>query len=280
MSTDFEDREDNKLKLRDLQTGSLKIDDLRSAGPFRWTSASRTHPGRVRENNEDALAEQPEHGLWAVADGMGGHSMGEFASALAIESLKDLPASDDLEQRVRTVKARLLDVNRRLRLVAKQHDVAMVGTTIAVLLVCGRRCSCLWAGDSRIYLLRQGRLRRLTRDHNYLEAVRARNIASTEDTLMRPPTNLITRALGVQDGLEIDRIDLEPADGDVFLLCSDGLSNEVDDAGIGQSLMAGLCDLSCEALINKALEGPAGDNVTAVVVSAEDMSSADRTIIR
>src|ERR1700737_2610535 len=99
-----------------------------------WTSASRSHPGRVRQVNEDACLDQPEHGLWAVADGMGGHTWGEFASRLAVQSLMDLPAAEDLEQRVSVALDWLQEVNLRLRTEALRRDVPLIGTTIAVLL--------------------------------------------------------------------------------------------------------------------------------------------------
>ena len=128
-------------------------------GPIRWTSASRSHTGLVREVNEDACLEQPEVGLWAVADGMGGHALGEFASRLAVKSLADLPAAQSLEQYVDDAQERLQSANRRLRSEAALRDVPIIGTTIVALLASGRHCACLWAGDSRIYLFRAGRRR-------------------------------------------------------------------------------------------------------------------------
>lgn len=249
-------------------------------GSFRWTSASRSHPGRVRQVNEDACLDQSEHGLWAVADGMGGHSLGDFASGLAVQSLMDLPAAEDLEQRVSVAVDWLQEVNRQLRAEALRRDVPLIGTTIAALLASGSFCSCLWAGDSRIYLHRAGRLRQLTRDHSQLEAVRSRHISRSDETLARPRANLITRALGAEDTLHIDRTIVELLDGDIFLLCTDGLSNEVSELSIKQALLPGNCSLACDALIDMALGREARDNITAVVVRAEDLRSPDRTILR
>ena len=244
-----------------------------------WTSASRSHPGRIRQVNEDACLEQSEHGLWAVADGMGGHTLGEFASGLAIQGLMNLPVAEDLEQRVSVALLRLQEVNRCLRAEALRRDVALIGTTIAALVVAGNLCSCLWAGDSRIYLYRGGRLRQLTRDHNHLEAARSRHVSSSDDTMALPRSNLITRALGAEDRLHIERTTIELIDGDIFLLCTDGLSNEVSELSIEQALLPGLCRHACDALIDMALDRDARDNITAVVVRAEDLGSQDRTII-
>jgi protein phosphatase len=247
---------------------------------FRWTSASRSHPGHVREVNEDACLDQATAGLWAVADGMGGHTLGEFASGLAMQGLKGLPDAEDLEQRVSAAIGRLREVNRRLRAEAQWREVPIIGTTIAALVAAGSHCSCLWAGDSRIYLFRAGNLIQLTRDHNHLEAACSRPIARSDDTLARPRKNWITRAIGAEDTLDIDRATVELRDGDIFLLCTDGLSNEVSDLSIEQALLPGNCSVACDALLDMALGSEARDNITAVVVRAEDLSSPDRTIIQ
>lgn len=246
---------------------------------IRWSSASRSHPGRVREVNEDACLEQPKCGAWAVADGMGGHSLGEFASRVAIKSLMNLPTTGSMEQRVDSATARLQEANRRLRAEAARRDVPVIGTTIAALLAMDHRCACVWAGDSRVYLYRAGRLKQLTRDHSQIEAMRSLHVGSADATLDRPPANVITRALGGDDTLELDHVVVDVVDGDVFLLCSDGLSNEVSEVAIEQALLPGSCRLVTDALVDMALERGGRDNITAVVVRAEDLSSPDRTVL-
>ena len=280
MSIESKDRDNSKLKIKDLQNSTLKIEDLQTTSSFRWTSACRSHPGRVRQVNEDACLDQPEHELWAVADGMGGHTLGEFASRLAVRSLTDLPTSASLEQRVNAARERLQEANRHLRAEALRRETPLIGTTIVALLAAERRCACLWAGDSRIYLYRAGRLTQLTRDHSHLEAARSRHVGDSDDTLIRPRANLITRGLGCDDTLELDEVTIELVDGDIFLLCSDGLSNEVSELSIEQALLTGICNLACDALLDMALERDARDNITAVVVDAEDLSSPDRTVLR
>ena len=248
-----------------------------TSAPFRWTSASRSHTGLVRQVNEDACLEQPARGLWAVADGMGGHALGEFASRVAIRSLMDLPAADSLAQCVADARERLQGANHRLRAEATTRDVPIIGTTIAALLASGRDCACLWAGDSRIYLYRAGRLRALTRDHSQVEAARSQRAPNCDDTLHRPPANVITRALGAADTLEIDAATVEVVDGDIFLLCSDGLSNEVSEVAMEQALLPGNCRQASQALLELALQRGGHDNITVVVVRAEDLTSPDRT---
>jgi protein phosphatase len=249
-------------------------------GSFLWNSASRSHPGRVRQVNEDACLDQSENGLWAVADGMGGHTLGEFASDLAVQSLMNLPAAEDLDQRVSVALDRLREVNLHLRAEALRRDVPLIGTTIAALVASGNLCTCLWAGDSRIYLYRGGHLRQLTRDHNQIEAVRSRPISDLDDTVELPRANFITRALGAEDTLHIDRTTIELRDEDIFLLCTDGLSNLVTERSIEQALLPCSCRMACDSLINMALDREARDNVTVVVVHAVDLNNPDRTILR
>ncbi len=246
---------------------------------FHCTSASRSHPGRVREVNEDAWLEQPQSGAWVVADGMGGHALGEFASRLVVRCLAGLPAPEGLAPQLAAVQERLRDANRRLRTEALRRDVPIIGTTVAALLVAGRRGACVWAGDSRIYRFRAGRLQQLTCDHSQLQAVRTLGSAGVDDTLERPPANVITRALGAADEIDLDSIVVDVHDGDVFLLCSDGLSNEVEDASIAQALLPGRCRLAAETLLDLALARGGHDNITAVVVRVEDLNSPDRTVL-
>lgn len=248
-----------------------------ATGPFRWTSASRSHTGLVRQVNEDACLEQPDRGLWAVADGMGGHALGEFASRVAVKSLMDLPEAQSLPQYIADARERLQGANRRLRAEAELRDVPIIGTTIAALLASGRQCACLWAGDSRVYLYRDGRLKALTRDHSQVEAAHSQRQANCDDTLHRPPANVITRALGAADTLEVDDAMIDVIDGDVFLLCSDGLSNEVSAVAMEQALLPGNCRQASQALLEMALQRGGRDNITVVVVRADDLTSPDRT---
>jgi protein phosphatase len=274
------DRENSKLRIKDLQNSKLQINDLQATRSFGWTSASRSHPGRVREVNEDACLDQPEHELWAVADGMGGHTMGEFASGLAVQRVMSLPVAEDLAQRVKAARNRLQEANRDLRAEALRREIPLIGTTIAALLAAGRRCACLWAGDSRIYLYRAGHVRQLTRDHSHLEAARSRHVGDLGDTVIRPRANLVTRALGCEDMVKLDEVTIELFDDDIFLLCSDGLSNELSEPSIEQALMPGICTMACDTLVDMALERDARDNISAVVVRAKDLRRPDRTELR
>lgn len=263
-----------------MQYAALDAGELHhSETPFHWTSASYSHAGRVRKNNEDACLDLPVRGIWAVADGMGGHSLGELASHTVIQRLSETPDSKSLAQLVAAARERLQCANRQLLEAAAARSVSIIGSTVASLFAFERHAAYLWAGDSRIYLCRNRRLKLLTRDHSHLEEVRSQRDPNVEDTLHRPPANLITRAVGVTDTLDLEAGAIEVLDGDVFLICSDGLSNEVHDLEIGHALLPGNCQQAVATLLRTALERGAHDNVTAVVIRAEDLESSDRTVM-
>ncbi|HJW24119.1 MAG TPA: protein phosphatase 2C domain-containing protein [Rhodocyclaceae bacterium] len=252
---------------------------MAGAGPFRWTSASRCHPGLVREVNEDACLERPEIGLWAVADGMGGHALGALASRTVVDALGALLPAGSLAELAAAAWERLQAVNRQLRAEAALRDVRIIGSTAVVLLAWEGRCVCLWAGDSRIYLYRAGQLTQLTRDHSQVEELLARGALSPEEAADHPLRNLITRAVGADDLLEVDEETLEVNDGDIFLLCSDGLSNEVGAEQMAAALAGGDCGQAAEVLMDLALKHGGRDNISVVVVRAEDVQNLDKTIV-
>ncbi|SAK64045.1 PP2C-family Ser/Thr phosphatase [Caballeronia calidae] len=244
---------------------------------FRWTSAARTDTGCVRQINEDALLDAPERGLWAVADGMGGHAVGDLASRMVIDGLAKVPGTDGLASVIADARARLFDVNEQLRAEAARRQVSRIGSTVVVLAARDRACAYLWAGDSRIYLFRQGRLMQITRDHSHVEELKARGQLTAEEALHHPAQHLITRAVGALDVLELDENTLELNDGDTFLLCSDGLSNEVSEAEMANELAPGNCEAAAQRLLEIALARGGRDNISVVVAHAEDLVASDKT---
>lgn len=249
------------------------------ATQFRWTSASRSDVGLVRQINEDAYLDRPERGLWAVADGMGGHAHGDFASRMVIEALNKLPSPDSLVKLVSDARDRLQAVNLHLRAEAVIRDVPIIGSTVVALFARDRYCGYLWAGDSRIYLCRNGSLRLLTRDHSQIEELKSRGDLNSEDAVNLSARNLITRAVGAMDTLELDEKTMEVRDGDMFLLCSDGLSNAVSDPEMRNALVSGNCRLASDALVDMALTQGGRDNISVVVLRAEDPDSNDKTVL-
>jgi protein phosphatase len=242
-----------------------------------WSSASRTDVGRVRKLNEDSVLDLPELGLWAVADGMGGHSAGDFASAAIVAALSAIPRPSSLGALSSEVRRRLQTVNRRLHDEAIARREQVIGSTVVALLACGDHASVLWAGDSRAYLYRDGKLVQLSRDHSQVEELVSRGMLKPEQAESHPSANVITRAVGVVDILELDSETLEVAEDDTFLLCSDGLYRELDEASIGACLQAGDSRHACEELVNAALAQGARDNVSVVVVKIADGTQVTRT---
>jgi protein phosphatase len=249
------------------------------ASQFRWTSSARSDAGRVREINEDACLDQSALGRWAVADGMGGHAVGDLASRLVIDALGRLASPVSMKSFVADARARLQTANRQLREEAARRQVQRIGSTVVVLLACDRFCGYIWAGDSRLYLLREGSLRQLTRDHSQVEALKSLGVLTEEEARHHPAQHMITRAVGATDVLELDDDAIEVADGDVFLLCSDGLSNEVGEEDMLAVLSKSPGANASEELVDLALARGGRDNITAVVVRAEDPNASDKTLL-
>jgi protein phosphatase len=155
----------------------------------------------------------------------------------------------------------------------------VIGSTVVALFGCDGYCGYLWAGDSRLYLYRQGHLHQLTRDHSQVEELKALGHLTEEAALNHPAQHLITRAVGATDRLNLDTNTMAVADGDVFLLCSDGLSNELSAQELQAALTTDDCDAACDALIDAALARGGRDNITAVVVRAQDTYAADKTLL-
>jgi protein phosphatase len=251
---------------------------MTSANPIRWTSAALTHVGLVRSINEDAFLDRPQRGLWAVADGMGGHDAGDLASRMVVAALDRLPPATGLGACSAQVREQLEALNRELRVAAVVRDVPLIGSTVAVMFAWELYCAYLWAGDSRIYLMRKGQLKQLTRDHSQVEELRAQGYLTGEEAA-QPRHNRITRAVGALDILQLDQGSLLVADGDIFLLCSDGLSHQVGEEALVRALGSESCEQAVEDLIQLALQAGGRDNITAVVVRAEDLDTGDMTLL-
>jgi serine/threonine protein phosphatase Stp1 len=239
--------------------------------PFRvWTS---THNGAVRKHNEDALVSRPDLGLWAVADGAGGHSAGEVASGMLAETLTAIPPALSGVDLLNAVRGRVAAVHTELLAEAARRGAdAIIASTLVVLMVRAGHFAALWAGDSRAYLLREGVIQQITRDHSLTQELVDAGAITAEQAEHHPQANVITRAVGGgEEVLELDKVSGQLLAGDRFLLCSDGLCKTLDEAALA-ALLAG--DEPAEALIAAALAREARDNVTAVVVDVADISGA------
>ncbi len=249
----------------------------KDATDLHWSSASRTDVGKVRKLNEDSLLDLPELGLWMVADGMGGHAAGDFASGAIVSALASIPPPVSLGALLGEVRERLQTVNRELHEEARTRRERVIGSTVVVLLVYGGHGVVVWAGDSRAYLYRRGELIRLTRDHSQVEELIRMGLITPDQVEGHPAANVITRAIGVADFLELDSEMFALVEDDIFLLCSDGLYRELDDDAIKACLALGACQPSCDALIDGVLAQRARDNVSVIVVRMTDEAQATRT---
>ncbi|MEM7003672.1 MAG: protein phosphatase 2C domain-containing protein [Pseudomonadota bacterium] len=232
-----------------------------------WQCAQDTHRGNLRQKNEDAVYSSAANGIWLVADGMGGHNAGEYASESIARSLAEVTLHHRLTDCVDAVEDRLLEVNDHLRQHARLHcDGQTVGSTVVVLIVRDGVGVVLWAGDSRLYRSRQGRLELLTRDHNPVADLYEIGGVS-EAEMLATDTNVITRAVGGQTELHLDiaAFDIEP--GDTMMLCSDGLYREVDHQDLCAAMQEDV-DRCVTQLMRKCLRGAARDNVSLVVARA------------
>ena len=238
-----------------------------SAGRLQWSSAALTDVGKVRSINEDACAAWPEKGLWVVADGMGGHDAGDLASGSIIEAMEKVGRCDTLSEFIEAVEDCLINVNRVLLAEANRRgEGIIIGSTVVALLAQRHRCACLWAGDSRIYRLRENQLQLLTQDHSQVMEMVEQGLIQREDAESHPAANIVTRAVGAADDLYLDTKVKTLLSGDRYLLCSDGLTKEMSDVEISESLQHGSCQDACDEVISRVLEQGSRDNVSVVVV--------------
>jgi serine/threonine protein phosphatase Stp1 len=238
-------------------TLSLRIED-----------AAATHVGNVRKENEDSHLSVPQSGVWLVADGMGGHANGQYASSTIAQSLDRSRIPDGMEEACDAVAEAVHAANAMI--FSKSLEVGkQMGSTFVSLVVRGEEFAVLWAGDSRAYLYRDGQLVMLTRDHTQVEAMLERGLLTEEQAVDHPMKHVLARAVGVQETLQIDAIRDEISPRDVFLLCSDGLYAVVSDEEIAR-LLGDKGPSACDDLIQMCLERGAPDNVTITVVLARE----------
>jgi protein phosphatase len=236
-----------------------------------------TDIGRRRENNQDQLLVDDRHGVYAVADGMGGHAAGEVASQIAIEALEDAMSVDEwrsgaasAQEIFNKLEEAFKEGNRRIcESVVTRGEWRGMGTTIVALVASGDKALIGHVGDSRAYLLRDGRLVRLTNDHSWVSEQVRLGLLTDEEAHKHPMRNIITRALGNRDELEVDVTQERFLPGDIFLLCSDGLSSMLNDDEIRQTLSDQSRDPenACRMLVDQANDRGGDDNITVVVLA-------------
>ena len=236
---------------------------------MRFECVSRTDVGLKRKINEDSILAESERGLWVVADGMGGHEAGEVASAMVVEALRSLPISDDLDDLASHAVQTITQVNRRLiDLAGVANGKQTIGTTVVGVLVANGAFRCFWVGDSRAYLLRDGVISRVSHDHSLVQNLVDAGMLRPEDAETHENANLITRAVGVAETVEVDIVSGEVMSGDLLLLASDGLTRVVPDEEIAAELQRAPPEAAADKLIATVLERGAPDNVSLIIAKA------------
>ena len=239
-----------------------------------WTSSACSHIGKVRKINEDAYLDKPHAGLWAVADGMGGHAAGDEASRSIVAALGGVSPAPALGVFVDRVCDCLQQVNQELiAMGAEKHRIT--GSTVVALLALGPGCAILWAGDSRAYLLRDGALKQLSADHSQIELYVKLGLIARDQAANHPLSNIVTRAVGIHEELDLDRDTIEAQAGDRFLLCSDGLYRHVTHEEIAHLLSTGSASSAAQSLVDLTLDRGALDNVTVVLIDVADARHAE-----
>ncbi|HOE16301.1 MAG TPA: Stp1/IreP family PP2C-type Ser/Thr phosphatase [Syntrophorhabdaceae bacterium] len=246
--------------------------------------SGKTDVGIVRKNNEDNLYISENDGLLVVADGMGGHASGEVASKITVDMMRDYfnavkeghqlqigPYQDDLSEPTNRLGSAIRLANQAIYEAAKDNPLWYgMGTTIAAVLITGNRLSIAHVGDSRVYLIRAGSMEQLTDDHSFVSEQVKREIISSEQAKASAMKNVLTRALGVHPEVEVDLDEISLFDGDMLVLCTDGLTGMVDDDeifAIANTLHNPA--MACEDLVSRANQNGGKDNITVIIAEIE-----------
>jgi len=225
----------------------------------------RTHVGKVRPINEDAALVMPVPGVYAVADGMGGHNAGEVASGLAVACIHK--RLHERKPHVALLQNAVQETNIVLLQRAKE-DPACLGMGTTLTLLCDQGSSALIAhvGDSRCYRYRGGALEQYTEDHSVVGEMMRLGVLTPEEARVHPYRNVITRVLGTAGHVEVDIVEADVRPGDRFLLCTDGLCEQISDGEIAELLRAGCIEAAADALLAAALDAGGTDNITLLLL--------------
>jgi protein phosphatase len=231
-----------------------------------FDTGAATHVGKLRDRNEDNFLVRPEIGLWTVADGMGGHSAGDLASATIVEELRTIEQPQSASELLALCEDRILKANARLREAANKRDGAVMGSTVAVLLAYDQHFACVWSGDSRVYIIRDGDIQQVSRDHTEVQELVTQGVLDAAQAKSWPRRNIVTHAIGVDDDPQLEMRSGVLEEDDIFVVCSDGLTAHIEDEEIRDCVAESFSQAACDRLIEMTLERGATDNVTVIVV--------------
>ncbi len=234
-----------------------------------FRSAARTHVGTRRTVNEDRVLDRTDKGLWAIADGMGGHQAGDIAASTVIDAMSAIEHGPSGYTYLGDIVAAVEQANATIFTGRAAEGAGPSGSTVVALIAHEGHYACLWAGDSRAYLFRDGALAPITRDHSLVQQLVDCGDVPESRRRQHPNAHIITRAVGVDAQVELDRQFAAIAAGDIFLLCSDGLTACLDDAEMARTLACDDLNAAADHLLQAALNRQALDNVSLVLVRAD-----------
>ncbi|UWR21188.1 PP2C family serine/threonine-protein phosphatase [Sulfitobacter sp. S190] len=231
---------------------------------FRYGTA--THTGWVRAQNDDRLIALPHHRIWAVADGMGGHRAGGRAAQTVVDCIAGVPRSPDPEQQIRALRGAIQKAHDILLEQSRAGSGGIMGTTVATFMASDNCFWCDWAGDSRVYCVRDGTLRQLTADHSVVADLVALGELSWPEARHHPQRHVVKRAVGAQANLDLGTVTGTLRQGDRYVLSTDGLHNALDLEAILGDLRDTPSEEVAETLLKAALDGEGEDNITVIVI--------------
>jgi len=239
---------------------------------FRFDYWAASDTGCVRELNEDRYFVSKDNGVWLVADGMGGHDAGEIASASIVEHADSIGSPISARDLLARFQDRIAKANSEIRSIADERKSGVIGATLASLLTYDRHYACVWSGDSRVYLVRKGKLKQISKDHTEVQELFDRGLITEEEAEHWPRKNVITRAIGVTEEPQLDLEQGTIESGDTFVICSDGLTAHVDDHEVLEAIDGRHPKVGCDMLMDMTLTRGGTDNVTIVVVKCHKAS--------
>ena len=251
------------IKFQELEQMDTSFDD---SSVVKWTSVASSDTGLVRKVNEDAFLNSSRLGLWAVADGMGGLARGDYASGLVVDALVHFEPTESLANDIRELELRLRQAHANCRGSFKGERV---GSTVAALYSHQQYAFFLWAGDSRVYRLRDGEIEPMTVDHTRGQERFAKGELTASQLEKHPSAHVLTRAVGVHQTLHLDLDYATVQNKDRYLICTDGLYNRMSLEDIGSLLEKDCAEEALAAFIEKANGQGGDDNITAIIVDAE-----------
>lgn len=251
---------------------SLNNDKNLPQSQFAYSFAGATQTGLVRAKNEDSFTCVPEQNLWVVADGMGGHDAGDYASQLITRQAEKFAQQATLESSILLLEENLLHTNKLIQQKAREMGgKSSIGSTVVCLYTWKNLAFVLWAGDSRAYRLRRQKVERLTEDHSFVEELVRMGKIEASEAETHPAANVVLNAVGIDDSLNIDIEYFEIEHGDLFMLCSDGLYKDLSDDKISGILDQPELPIESinQQLMDSALEQGGSDNCSVILVKAE-----------